>query len=121
MDFDQKAFESIINKWGSLLSIRGTIFGMNGNQEKTLQIQFDAMAFNKMEPSFIEDSFNLFYVNLKELLGTETELTFVKVENIDFASHVFWDLAAMGLETHDEPKTIPTFFPPNRHPKKFYI
>lgn len=118
MEIDQKAFERIVAKWQPLLGIRGTVFGLNGDNDRTIQIQFNAPVFDKLESSTIEESLGLFYAELREFFGSQIEIIFVKIETLDFASHVFWELAAMGLEPDDQPSQT-TFFPPSRYPK-FY-
>jgi hypothetical protein len=119
VEIDQKKFEQIVGKWQSLLGIRGTIFGLNGDNDRTIQIQFNAPVLDKLESSYLEESLGLFYVELREFFGSKIEIIFVKIETLDFASHIFWELAAMGLEPADDQPTTTTFFPPSKYPK-FY-
>lgn len=89
-------FEKILDKWEDILGIRGTIFGVNGYGQKTLQIQLDGFLLNSLEPCFIEEAYILLYSELKKFLGLDFEMKFVKVENLDFATHIFWDLASLN-------------------------
>ena len=117
MELNHKKLDLIIEKWKPLLGIRGTIFGINGNGEKTVQVQLNAFNLEKLENGLIEEALPLFYVELREFFGPELEILFVKMETLDFASHIFWDLASLGLEPTTAAPLI--FFPPSKYPN-FY-
>jgi hypothetical protein len=93
----QDTFDQIIKKWTAILGIRAAMFG-NRKSNPILQVQFDAQIIEYTEESVLFQAFSEFHSELVKCITTDIEIEYVKVEDFDIASDIFWTLAAMGLE-----------------------